>query len=199
MIFEIGDSEELLARIRGINDWIDANKEIIGNANMYEIIACMLARNNIRVLEGRNDLLDAEIERMISLRSESIREFQSDVPESVGLFEAVRDGLVVDNMTEMDFVCKCQSISFFINNVRRRGTDGDIAMPLEVQERKANPGYEHSNMTEIRGLVSYYENASDEVKAATYPVARWIADNLVPELRERVELQQPMVEDSFGF
>lgn len=197
MIFEIGDSEELLSRMRGINGWIEENQNNIGNANMYEIMACMLARNNMRALEGQDDLLDAEVERMISLRSDSISEFQEDVPDCKGLFEAVRGGLVVDKWQEMDFVCKCQSISFFINNARRRGFDGDIRMPLEVQAQRAIPDFEHNNFSEIRELITSYENLSDTVKVTVYPVVKWIVDNLVVDLRDRIDLQQPVVEDNF--
>ena len=68
MIYDIINSEELLGRLKGINSWIEQNSSHIGNANMYEIMSCMLARNNIRLLEGDNAFLDAEIEKMISLK-----------------------------------------------------------------------------------------------------------------------------------
>ena len=92
MIYDILNSEELLERMKGINSWIEDNMNSKGNANMYEIMACMIARNNIRMMEGETPELDAEVEKMISLRSDSIAEFQEDVPESKIMFEAVRDG-----------------------------------------------------------------------------------------------------------
>ena len=122
-MIKITNSNELLYRMKGINSWIKNNKENIGNANMYEIMSCMIARNNIRILEGeKNKLLDDEVENMISLRSDSIDEFQQDVPESKALFEAVRKGLTGNSIKEMELMCKCQSVPFFTNNTRNIST-----------------------------------------------------------------------------
>ena len=197
MIYDIMDSEELLSRIEGINNWIEENKANIGNANMYEIMSCMIARNNIRVLEGNNASLDNEVERMISLRSDSISEFQRDVPESKALFEAVRGGLTADSREEMDFMCKCQSVPFFINNTRKRGFDGDITMSVEDQSSRAIPTFKHDNYNEVIGMSSSYDAASDEVKAVAYPIVNWTVNNSVDELRSKITIEP--IEDSSNY
>ncbi len=197
MIYDIVNSTELLARMQGINNWIEGNKDSIGNANMYEIMSCMIARNNIRVLEGQNEALDAEVERMISLRSDSISEFQTDVPESKALFDAVRDGLTGNSREEMEFMCKCQSVPFFINNTRKRGFDGDITMPLEVQSSKALPGFDHDNFNEVMGMAMAYDVASDDVKANAYSVVKWTADNSVDALKNAINITPMTDSDSF--
>lgn len=183
MIYDIIDSEELLGRLQGINGWIEENKSHIGNANMYEIMACMIARNNIRLLEGKNELLDAEVERMIELRKDSIEEFQEDVPSSKKLFEAVRNGLTGSSREEMEYICKAESVPFFINNTRRRGFDGDITMGLEAQTSRAIPGFNHDNRGEVGFLVEKYENSSDNVKEASYPVINWTINNSIDEIK----------------
>ena len=188
MIYDIIDSEELLARIEGINNWIEENKSNIGNANMYEIMSCMIARNNIRILEGKNEELDNEVERMITLRNDSINQFQSEVPESRALFDAVRDGLTGNSKEEMDFICKCQSVPFFINNARRRGFDGDITMELETQNSKAIPEFMHDNYNEVVGMATSYENAGDEIKKVTYQLVSWTVNNSVDELKSNITL-----------
>lgn len=198
MIYEIVDREELLDRMRGINSWIEDNMDSIGNANMYEIMACMIARNNIRMFEGETPELDAEIERMISLRSDSIAEFQEDVPESKIMFDAVRDGLTGASKREMDFICKTQSVPFFINNARRRGFDGDITKSVEEQESRAIPNFEHDNYGEIIGMVGTYDIASDGVKEASYPIVKWTVDNSVAELRAQLEVTPAVDEDSYS-
>ena len=197
MIYDIMDSEELLSRIEGINNWIEENKANIGNANMYEIMSCMIARNNIRVLEGNNDSLDNEVERMISLRSDSISEFQRDVPETKALFEAVRGGLTADSREEMDFMCKCQSVPFFINNTRKRGFDGDITMSLETQSSKAIPTFSHDNFNEVVGMASSYDTASDEIKSVAYPAVNWTVNNSVDELRSKITIAPVVNTDGF--
>ena len=197
MIYDIINSEELLGRIEGINNWIEENKESIGNANMYEIMSCMIARNNIRVLEGENPELDNAVERMISLRSDSISEFQSDVPESKALFEAVRGGLTGNSKAEMDFICKCQSVPFFINNARKRGFDGDITMSVENQSSRAIPTFKHDNYNEVMGMSSSYDTASDEVKAVAYPIINWTVNNSVDELRNNITIAPVVNTDGF--
>ena len=169
MIYDIVDSEELLERLQGINAWIEDNKSSIGNANMYEIMSCMIARNNIRLLEGTNEKLDAEVERMISLRSSSIEEFQEDVPSSKILFDAVRSGLAADSREEMDFICKSESVPFFINNARRRGFDGDITMSQDAQLSHAIPEFKHDNVKEVAYEVVNWtiNNSVDEIKMDT--------------------------------
>ena len=189
MIYDIINSGELLARMQGINNWIEGNKDSIGNANMYEIMSCMIARNNIRVLEGKNDALDAEVERMISLRSDSINEFQTDVPESKPLFDAVRGGLTGTSREEMEFMCKCQSVPFFINNTRKRGFDGDITMPVEVQASKAMPNFAHDNYNEVMGMSMAYNIASEDVKTAAYPAVSWTVNNSVEALSTRIVVE----------
>lgn len=198
MIYDIIDSEELLERISGINNWIEENKSNIGNANMYEIMSCMIARNNIRVLEGQNEDLDNEVERMISLRSDSISEFQRDVPESKELFEAVRDGLTGNSKEEMDFICKCQSVPFFINNTRKRGFDGDITMSVEDQSSRAIPTFKHDNYNEVIGMSSSYDAASDEVKAVAYSAVNWTVNNSVDELRSKITIAPVVNTDGFA-
>lgn len=183
MIYDIVDSEELLERLQGINAWIEDNKSSIGNANMYEIMSCMIARNNIRLLEGTNEKLDAEVERMISLRSSSIEEFQEDVPSSKILFDAVRSGLAADSREEMDFICKSESVPFFINNARRRGFDGDITMSQDAQLSHAIPEFKHDNVEEVKFLAENYENASDNVKEVAYEVVNWTINNSVDEIK----------------
>ena len=183
MIYDIISSEELLGRLQGINGWIEENKSHIGNANMYEIMACMLARNNIRLLEGDNAFLDAEVERMISLRQDSIDEFQEDVPSSKRLFDAVRSGLTVDSREEMEFICKAESVPFFINNARRRGFDGDITMGIEAQLSRAIPEFKHDNVGEVKYLASAYEKASDNVKEASNGLVNWTINNSVDEIK----------------
>lgn len=198
MIYEILDREELLDRMKGINGWIEDNMNSIGNANMYEIMACMIARNNIRMMEGETPELDAEVEKMISLRSNSIAEFQEDVPESKIMFDAVRDGLTGASKPEMDFICKTQSVPFFINNARRRGFDGDITMSIEDQEIRAIPNFEHDNYGEIMGMTDAYDIASDGVKEASYPIVKWTVDNSVAELRGQLEVTPAVDEDSYA-
>lgn len=183
MIYDIISSEELLGRLQGINGWIEENKSHIGNANMYEIMACMLARNNIRLLEGDNAFLDAEVERMISLRQDSIDEFQEDVPSSKRLFDAVRSGLTVDSREEMEFICKAESIPFFINNARRRGFDGDITMSIEAQLSRTISEFKHDNVGEVKYLASAYEKASDNVKEASNGLVNWTINNSVDEIK----------------
>lgn len=199
MIYEILDREELLRRMKGINGWIEGNKNSIGNANMYEIMACMIARNNIRMMEGETPELDAEVEKMISLRRDSITEFQKDVPASIPMFDAVRrDGLTGASIPEMDFICKTQSVPFFINNTRRRGFDGDITMPVEVQESKAIPNFEHDNEGEVKGMAAAYDIASDGVREASSPIVKWVVDNSVAELRRKYNVTPAVDEVSYA-
>ena len=183
IIYEIIKTEELLERLKGINGWIEENKSHIGNANMYEIMACMLARNNLRLLAGDNAFLDAEVERMISLRQDSIDEFQEDVPSSKRLFDAVRSGLIVGSREEMEFICKAESIPFFINNARRRGFDGDITMGIEAQLSRTIPEFKHDNVGEVKYLASAYEKASDNVKEASNGLVNWTINNSVDEIK----------------
>lgn len=183
MIYDIISSDELLERLKEINGWIEENKSHIGNANMYEIMSCMLARNNIRLLEGDNAFLDAEVEKMISLRSDSIEEFQEDVPSSKKLFEAVRGGLTVDSREEMEFICKAESVPFFINNARRRGFDGDITMGIEAQLSRSIPEFKHDNRGEVKFLADAYEKVSDNVKESSYSLVNWTVNNSVDEIK----------------
>ena len=183
MIYDIINSEELLGRLKGINGWIEENKSHIGNANMYEITSCMLARNNIRLLEGDNAFLDAEIEKMISLRSASLDEFFYEVNGSEKLFTAVRNGLVASSREEMEFICKSLSIPFFINNTRKRGFDGDVTMDINAQVSRAIPEFKHDNSGEINFLANGYENASDNVKEASYSIVNWTVNNSIPEIQ----------------
>lgn len=188
-MIKIRNSNELLYRMKGINSWIENNKENIGNANMYEIMSCMIARNNIRILEGENnELLDAEVEKMISLRSDSIDEFQQDVPESKALFEAVRKGLTGNSIKEMELMCKCQSVPFFTNNTRKRGFDGDIKMSEEEQRKRAIPTFYHDNFQEVANMASSYDEASDEVRSATFEALNWLVNNCVDELKNMIAL-----------
>lgn len=198
MIYDIINSEDLLERIDGINNWIEENKANIGNANMYEIMSCMIARNNIRIIEGENKELDSEVERMISLRSDSIAEFQRDVPESKELFEAVRSGLTGNSREEMDFICKCQSVPFFINNTRRRGFDGDITMSVEDQSSRAIPTFKHDNYNEVIGMASSYDTASDEIKSVAYPIVNWTVNNSVDELKSKITIAPVVNTDEFA-
>ncbi len=188
MIYDIINSKDLLKRMREINDWIEKNKENVGNANMYEIMSCMVARNNIRIIEGEKPELDDEVERMISLRSESIREFQTDVPESKPLFDAVRAGLTGESREEMELICKCQSVPFFINNTRKRGFDGDIKMPIEKQNSLALPDFEHDNESEVNTMASSYEEASEGVRKKTYPLVLWTVERSIPDLRDTLKI-----------
>ena len=188
MIYDIINSDELLGRLQGINGWIEGNKNHIGNANMYEIMACMLARNNIRLLEGGNAFLDAEIEKMISLRKDSIEEFQRDVPACSKLFDAVRGGLTVDSREEMEFICKAESIPFFINNTRVRGFDGDITMSIDEQLSRTMPGYKHDNVGEVRFLANSYENASDNVKEASCELIQWVINQSVDSIKDSISI-----------
>ena len=198
MIYDIIDSSELLARIEGINNWIEENRTNIGNANMFEIMSCMIARNNIRVLEGINPDLDEEIDRMISLRRESISEFQKDVPESKELFDAVRGGLTGNSREEMEFICKCQSVPFFINNARRRGFDGDITMSLEDQNSRAIPNFNHDNFSEVMGMASIYDSASEEIRKASYKAVNWTVNNSVDELKSKISIAAVVNTDGFA-
>ena len=199
MIYYMTNSEDLLARLKGINDWIDSHKEKTGNANMYEIMACMIARNNIRAFEGQNnEALDAEIEKMLSTRKASIEDFQKKVPESKVLFDAVRNGFsVVDtaNEGEMELICKCQSTAFYIYNTRRRGGEGDILMdpidstnPDEPRNLRYQPmpSYQFDNSTEAYGMLSIWDSASEEVKKLTRPTVSWIIDNSIQAIQTRV-------------
>ena len=52
-------SQNLLDNLIRINNWIEDNLDNIGNANMYEIMHCMLERNDIQISEGENDIINA--------------------------------------------------------------------------------------------------------------------------------------------
>ena len=187
--YRIVDSNVLLEKLRVINGWIEGIKNNIGNANMYEIIGCMLARNNIRLLEGGNALLDAEIEKMISLRKESIEEFQRDVPASKELFEAVRAGLTVASIEEMEFICKAESVPFFINNTRIRGFDGDITMSIDEQSSRAIKEFEHDNVGEVKFLAEIYEDkVSVSVKEYIYDLVKWTIDQSIDSIKKSTSI-----------
>lgn len=196
MIYDIINSEELLGRLKGINSWIEQNSSHIGNANMYEIMSCMLARNNIRLLEGDNAFLDAEIEKMISLRQASIDEFTYEVAGSERLFNAVRNGLTGSSREEMEFICKAMSVPFFINNTRKRGFDGDITMGIDAQVSRAIPEFKHDNRGEISFLADSYESASDNVREASYSVVNWVVKNSIPEIEMMTSITP--VESGYG-
>lgn len=199
MIYYIKDSEELLKRMQGINNWIEENVGSIGNANMFEIVSCMIARNNIRRLEGDNPALDHEVERMISLRGNSINDFQSTVPESKTLFEALRGGLVLPDEDSMDLAVKSQSISFFIDNARKRGFSGDITMPLEVQQANALPDFRHDNKSEMADLMECYDSADDRVRSIAFPLVEWAVQNSIDRIKDSIDVVAPTVsEDTYN-
>lgn len=183
-MYEIINNEELLGRLQGINNWIEENQSHIGNANMYEIMSAALARNNISELGQDVAASTFEIGRMVGYRSDSITEFLEDVPEVNNLFnEVVFNGLTGSSKEEMEFICKAISVPFFINNTRRRGFDGDITMPEEEQASCAIPGFKHDNRDEIEFLVRGYENASDNIREASYPIVNWVINNSVDEIK----------------
>ena len=98
----------------------------------------------------------------------------------------------------MDFICKTQSVPFFINNARRRGFDGDITMPIEEQKSRAVPNFEHDNYGEVMGMAAAYNNASDGVKEASYLIVQWTVDNSVVDLRNQLEIIPAVDEDSYS-
>lgn len=189
MIYDIINSEELLEKLKEINNWIEENKTHIGNANMYEIMSCMIARNNIRLLEGDNAFLDAEIEKMISLRSDALDEFFYEVPGSEKLFTAVKSGLVASSREEMELICKAENVSYFINNTRKRGFDGDITMDINAQVSRTIPEFKHDNIDEIKFLSDGYEKASDNIKEVSYGLVNWSINNSIPEIQMTTVIQ----------
>ena len=212
MLFGILDRDELLGKLQGINSWIEENKDHVGNANMYEIMACMLARNNIRMLEGGDAFLDAEIEKMIELRKNSIEEFLGNVPGCSKLFYEVRGGLTVDTIDKlfdarrncisaeaiekMDFICKAESVPFFINNTRMRGFDGDITMSIDEQLSRTMPGFRHDNEGEVRFLAEQYEKASDIIKGDSYRAVKWVIDNSIDRIKDAISISP--IETEYG-
>lgn len=196
-MYDIINNEELLERLRGINNWIEENQSNIGNANMYEIMSAALARNNISELGQDVAASTFEIGRMIGLRNDSIIEFLGDVPEANNLFnEVVLNGLNGTTREEMEFICKAISVPFFINNTRKRGFDGDITMPEEAQASRAIPGFKHDNRGEIEFLVRSYENASDNVREASYPIVDWVINNSIDEIKMMTSISP--VETGYG-
>ena len=170
-------SQNLLDNLIRINNWIEDNLDNIGNANMYEIMNCMLERNDIQISEGENDNINAEIDKMLDLRKVSIFELFFCVPECEKLYNAVKDGSVTASSDEeMDFICRCESVPFYINNIRVRN-DGDIARMDE--DLGTHPDFQHDNVNEIMKMIECYNNASDKLKELTYKPLNWVINNSI--------------------
>jgi hypothetical protein len=169
-ILRISTSDRLLERLRGINHWIEGNE---GNANMHEIMACISARNNFRIIEGKNELLDDEIKKMIKLRKNSIDEFHSAFPECKKLFDIVESGTTESTLEKMEFISRLESVPFYINDRRKNSNESE---------------YKHDNIDEVLFLADLYEQVSDDIKQASYPIVQWIINNSVDYLKNTVSI-----------
>ena len=198
-IYEITDSKMLLAEFRGITSWMIENENTVRNANMYQIMECMLARNKLHIGPnlGRIKDLNHEIEVMEIWRKQSLWEFHLYVPESDKLYEKVRKGLIAQDENEMEFICKCQSVAFYINNRRIRGNCDMLAF-APTQTANSEPQYMHDNESELLSLARGYENASEEVKQCSYPLVNWIINNSI--YKDKITLSEPnTAEESHGY
>lgn len=170
-------SQELLEDLKRINKWIEENLSTVGNANMYEIMHCMLERNEIKTTEEEIKDINDEIGKMLEFRKASIFELFICVPECEKLYNAVKDGSVTASSDEeMDFICRCESVPFYINNIRVRN-DGDIARMDE--DLGVRPDFQHDNVDEIMKMVECYNNASDKLKELTYKPLNWVINNSI--------------------
>ena len=187
-------------KLQKVTNYCIEHKEV-GNPNFWEIMELLLARNVLKTVEiklpeyttykwslygpyaGKTYNTDDTIQMILDSKKDCIADYFTFVPETMGLYEAAVNGsLVPTTASEFSLVQKCMSVSFYVYNTIRRG-GCDITTDKETNRAMAKPNYLYDNEFESKDMVSWYREASDELKALTAPVFQFLKEHSVPTVQ----------------
>lgn len=187
-------------KLQKVTNYCIEHKEV-GNPNFWEIMELLLARNVLKTVEiklpkyatyewtmyglctDKTHTTDDMIQMILDSKKDCIADYFTFVPETMGLYEAAVNGsLVPTTASEFSLVQKCMSVSFYVYNTIRRG-DCDITTDKETNRAMAEPNYLYDNEFESKDMVSWYREASDELKALAAPVFQFLKEHSVPTVQ----------------
>ena len=188
------------SKLKNVTNFCVQHKEV-GNPNFWEITELVLARNVLKTVEielpeykayklnmygpyvEKTYTTDEMVQMILDSKKDCIADYFTFVPETMGLYEAAVNGsLVPTTASEFSLVQKCMSVSFYVYNTIRRG-DHDITTDKETNRAMAEPDYLYDNIFESNEMVSWYREASDELKALAAPVFQYLKEHSVPTVQ----------------